>query len=28
MEYPIADGKIYMRTKDGRIACYDLRKKP
>ena len=27
MECPIADGKIYMRTKDGRIACYDLTKK-
>ncbi len=23
---PIADGKIYFRTRDGCIACYDLRK--
>ena len=26
MECPIVDGRIYMRTKDGRVACYDLRK--
>ena len=25
MECPIHDGKIYLRTKDGRIACYDLK---
>ena len=24
MECPIADGKIYIRTRDGRIACYDF----
>ena len=26
METPIVGGRIYMRTKDGRVACYDLRK--
>jgi outer membrane protein assembly factor BamB len=26
MEHPYADGRIYLRTKDGRVACYDLRK--
>ena len=26
MECPIVDGRIYMRTKDGRVACYDLTK--
>jgi outer membrane protein assembly factor BamB len=25
MEHPYADGHVYLRTKDGRIACYDLR---
>ena len=25
MEHPYHDGRIYIRTKDGRIACYDLR---
>lgn len=25
MELPIVNGHIYFRTKDGRIACYDLR---
>ena len=24
MEHPIVDGHLYLRTKDGRIACYDL----
>jgi len=26
MEHPFVDGRLYLRTKDGRIACYDLRK--
>jgi outer membrane protein assembly factor BamB len=25
MEHPFADGLFYLRTKDGRVACYDLR---
>lgn len=28
MEHPVVAGRIYLRTKDGRIACYDLRKYP
>lgn len=26
LEHPFVDGRLYLRTKDGRIACYDLRK--
>jgi outer membrane protein assembly factor BamB len=26
MEHPFVYGRLYLRTKDGRIACYDLRK--
>jgi hypothetical protein len=26
MEHPCVNGRIYLRTKDGRVACYDLRK--
>lgn len=26
MEHPYAEGRIYLRTEDGRIRCYDLRK--
>ncbi len=25
LEHPFVDGRLYLRTKDGRIACYDLR---
>lgn len=28
MEHPFAEGLLYLRTKDGRIACYDLRRYP
>lgn len=27
MEQPVVNGRFYLRTKDGRIACYDLRKR-
>jgi hypothetical protein len=26
LEVPIVAGRIYLRTKDGRIGCYDLRR--
>ena len=26
MEHPLVDGRLYLRTEDGRVACYDLRK--
>jgi outer membrane protein assembly factor BamB len=26
LEHPLVDGHLYLRTKDGRIACYDLRR--
>lgn len=28
LEWPYADGRVYSRTADGRIACYDLRRPP
>jgi outer membrane protein assembly factor BamB len=27
LEHPLVDGRLYLRTKDGRIACYDLRQR-
>lgn len=24
MEHPLVDGRLYLRTQDGRVACYDL----
>ena len=26
MEHPYADGRFFLRTRDGRVACYDMTK--